>query len=125
MFCARLLTATGVIMMAIACGGGGNDNPAAPDGPTATVTITSSGVSPKTQTVARGTRIVFQNNDVRSREMTSNPHPDHTDCPALNVGNIAAGQSRTSQALNTVRTCGFHDHNDPENINVQGSVTVQ
>jgi hypothetical protein len=121
---ARLTAAAVAVLMTVGCGGG-NDNPAAPDGPTVTVTITSAGVSPKTQTIAPGTRITFQNNDGRSREMTSNPHPDQTDCPALNVGTIAPGQSRTSQPLNATRTCGFHDHSDPENVNVQGSVTVQ
>ena len=26
------------------------------------------------------------------------------------------GQSRESENLVTVRTCGFHDHNDPDNV---------
>jgi hypothetical protein len=40
------------------------------------------------------------------------------------VGFLAAGQSRTSGNFNTVRTCGFHDHNQPSNTGLQGRITV-
>ena len=35
-----------------------------------------------------------------------------------------AGQSRTSGNFNTVRTCGFHDHNLPANTGLQGRITI-
>jgi hypothetical protein len=58
--------------------------------------------------------------------MASNPHPEHTDCPELNqVGFLQAGQARESGNLNTVRTCRYHDHNQPNNTSLQGSIVIQ
>lgn len=99
-------------------GGGGSTN-------TTTITLTSSGASPRDITVAVGSRVTFVNNDSQPHDMDSNPHPEHTDCPALNVGFIAAGQQGVSQNLNTARTCGFHDHNQPSNTNFQGTIRIQ
>ena len=46
--------------------------------------------------------------------MTSDPHPEHTDCPELNqIGFLNTGQSRPSGNLNTARRCGIHDHSNP------------
>jgi hypothetical protein len=54
------------------------------------------------------------NNDNQSHEMFSDPHPEHTDCPEINsVGFLSPGQTSRTDNLNTVRTCGFHDHNMP------------
>ena len=90
------------------------------------VTITSSGVSPKSIQISAGSRVLFVNNDNRSHDMTSDPHPEHTQCPELNqVGFLSAGQSRESGNLVTVRTCGFHDHGSPETVSLQGSVVIR
>ena len=114
--------------------GGGNDNPAGPSGGggggggaggAATITITSAGVSPKAVTVAAGSRVTFVNNDSRPHDMNSNPHPEHTDCPEINVGFISAGASGTTQNLTRVRTCGYHDHNQPDVTALQGTITIQ
>ena len=99
-------------------GGGGSTT-------TTTITLTSSGASPRDITVAVGSRVTFINNDSQPHDMDSNPHPEHTDCPALNVGFIAAGAQGVSQNLNTARTCGFHDHNQPSNTNFQGTIRIQ
>ena len=99
-------------------GGGGSTT-------TTTITLTSSGASPRDITVTAGSRVTFVNNDSQPHDMDSNPHPEHTDCPALNVGFIAAGQQGVTQNLNTVRTCGFHDHNQPSNSNFQGVIRIQ
>lgn len=94
--------------------GCGSSSPSSPSTGSATVTISSSGASPTTLTISPGTRILFVNTDNRSHNMTSDPHPEHSDCPELNaVGLLQPGQSRESGNLNTVRTCGFHDHDDP------------
>ena len=99
-------------------GGGGSTN-------TTTITLTSAGASPKDITVSAGSRVTFMNNDSQPHDMDSNPHPEHTDCPALNVGFIAAGQQGITQNLTTVRTCGYHDHNQPSNTNFQGVIRIQ
>jgi plastocyanin len=104
-------------------GGGGGGGTGGPVG--ATITITASGVSPQNVTVTPGSRVTFVNNDSRPHDMNSDPHPEHTDCRELNVGFLQAGQSGTSQNLNTVRTCGFHDHNQPDVASLKGTVRIQ
>jgi len=103
-------------------GGGGTGGTVA-----ATITITAAGVvSPSSVTVSPGQRVTFVNNDTRPHDMASNPHPAHTDCPEINtVGFLVAGQSGTTQNLNTVRTCGFHDHNQDTNTSLQGTIRIQ
>lgn len=93
---------------------------------TNTITITSNGASPQNIQIALGSRVKFVNNDNRSRNMTSDPHPDHTDCPELNqVGFLTPGQERETGNLNTVKTCGFHDHDDSGNAKLKGSIKIQ
>ena len=97
--------------------------------PVATTTITIDGtgqVTPSDIQVARGSRVTFVNQHSSPHDMTSNPHPTHTDCPEINqVGNLFNGQSRATGPMNTVRRCGFHDHGEPENGRLQGSISVQ
>jgi plastocyanin len=111
---------------------GDDDGPTAPSGGAATggsiaatITITASGASPRNVTVAAGSRVTFVNNDSRAHDMNSDPHPEHTDCTEINVGDIQAGASRTTQNLTRARTCGFHDHNQPTVTALQGTITVQ
>jgi plastocyanin len=83
-------------------------------------------VSPRDVTVAAGSRVTFVNNDSRAHDMASDPHPEHSACPALNdVGFLQAGQSRQTGNLNTPRRCGFHDHSQSSNTSLQGSITIQ
>jgi plastocyanin len=125
-------TALVIAAFTLAAGCGGDDNPSSPSGGggndgtiAATLTITSSGISPRTVTVPIGSRVTVVNNDSRSHNMNSDPHPEHTTCPALNLGVLTAGQSRTSQNLTTARTCGMHDHDDPDNSSWKPTITVQ
>src|SRR5689334_2127862 len=109
-----LLAAACVAALGAGCGGG-SSSPSAPSGggggtgsgggttdPGTTITISSSGVvSPKTLTVKAGTLVTFVNNDRTPHDMNSDPHPEHTDCPAINqVGFLQAGQSKQTGALN-------------------------
>ena len=95
-----------------ACGGG---SPSGPSGDASTtITITSAGVSVSQVTVSPGSRVTFVNNDTRSHNMTSDPHPEHNECPEINtVGLLQVGERRETGNLVIVRTCGFHDHDDP------------
>jgi plastocyanin len=103
--------------------------PSNPNNPTNpyTITISTSGiVGPKQLTVPPGTRVLFVNSHSRRHDMTSDPHPDHQDCPELNqVGALNVGQSRETGNLVAVRTCGFHDHDDPDNVNLRGSIVIR
>ncbi len=110
---------------AATCGG----SPAGPGTPpveTNTITITAAGATPKNVQVALGQRVRFFNHDDRPHNMTSDPHPDHNDCPDLNqVGFLSPGQSRETGNLVEVRTCGFHDHDDANNNGLKGSIVIR
>jgi plastocyanin len=126
----------GFAIAAVACGGGsdggGGGTPTTPTNPTNpptasnTITITANGVNPSQITVPVGSRVTFINNDTRNHEMNSNPHPTHGDCPAIDdVGFIAPGQTKQTGNLTVARTCGFHDHNQPDVASLQGQIIVQ
>ncbi len=141
----RRLLAISVVWAALSAAAcGGSDGPTAPSGggtsgggtggggsgggtATTTITIGTDGrVSPASITVAPGSRVTFVNNHNRPHDMSSDPHPSHEDCPEINqVGFLQAGQTRTTGNLNTVRRCGFHDHNEPSNNGLIGSITIQ
>lgn len=126
----------------VACGGGGSTTtpasptppvtttpPTTPSTPTdsATITIGADGrVSPSTVTIVRGGRVTMINNHTQAHDMSSDPHPEHTQCPEINqIGFLSAGQQRTSGNFNTARTCGFHDHNQENNTALQGRIIIQ
>lgn len=116
------------VLCAASCGGGSPSSPTPPPSSNANVMTIGSGaiVSPKELTVAPGSRVLFVNNDSRRHDMASDQHPDHMECPALNdVGLLNPGQSRESGNLVTVRTCGFHDHDDPTNNNLKGRIVIR
>ena len=121
-----------------ACGGG-NGNPAGPSPggggsgggggaqSGATITIGANGaVSPSQVTISVGQGVTFTNNSNSTRNITSDPHPVHTDCPAINTVNLlGGGQTKTTGAFTTARTCGFHDHDDPDNPALKGAIIIR
>jgi len=84
-------------------------------------------VTPKNIKVARGSQVTFVNNDNQPHMINSDPHPDHTDCPEINqVGFLNPGESRqTGNMISNRSVCGFHDHNQPTVVALQGSITIQ
>jgi hypothetical protein len=92
-----------------------------------TITIGSNGaVGPSPITIAIGQRVSFLNAHSIGHHMASNPHPAHTDCPELaGVGLLSPGQSRPSAIFNRAVTCGYHDHNDPGNPGLNGTIVVR
>jgi plastocyanin len=135
----RGMAAAIVVASAVmACGGGGGSTPTTPTTPTsptnpttptatATITIGTDGrVSPSSVTITPGGRVTMINNHSRPHDMSSDPHPEHTQCPEINqIGFLSTGQSRTSGNFNTARTCGFHDHNEENNTALQGRIIIQ
>ena len=121
-----------VLIGVVACGGSSSNNPSGPTGactPSSnpnTIVIQNNQVCPSTITIARGSQVTMINNDSRVHEMDSDPHPEHTQCPEINqIDFLNPGQSRSSGNLNTARTCGFHDHTNPDTTSLQGRITVQ
>ena len=93
----------------------------------ATITIsTTSTVSPSTVTIGVGQSVTFTNNDTRSHDMESDPHPAHTDCPSIgNVGLLQPGQSKTTFGFASAGSCGFHDHNNSYSAGLKGRIVIQ
>ena len=108
------------------CGGGSPSTPSPSDNPNQMV-ISSAGVlTPSQITVTAGSRVLFINNHSRSHQITSDPHPEHTDCQEINqVGLLAQGQRRETGNLVAVRTCGIHDHDDPDNASLKGRIVIR
>jgi hypothetical protein len=131
--------ATGFLAAALACGSsnGGGGNPSGPSGPVvastgsvgtigATITIANGSLSPGSVSISVGQSVRFVNNDGRSRDISSDPHPAHTNCPSFtNVGLITNGQTKDSFGFAGAGSCSFHDHNDPDNNSVKGRITIQ
>jgi plastocyanin len=118
----------GALLTASACGGSGDSSPAPTPVPTPTTTITvsASGAAPRNIVVSRGTQVTFVNADGSVHEMYSDPHPEHTDCPEFDsVGRLSPGTSRQTTNLVAIGTCRFHDHLNPDNAALKGSVTIQ
>jgi plastocyanin len=131
-----LLIGSAVAITISACGG----SPSSPSTPTATVkdggsggtsgatiTITGSGVNPSTVTVAAGQTVTFVNNDSRSHQIASDPHPQHGSCPGIEagIGTLGAGQTRTTHIMANSGTCRYHDHLDDSNASLRGTINVQ
>jgi plastocyanin len=120
----QLIVITALLVAAVGCGD--DDTDPSPQPSDATITITASGVSPSTVTINAGGRITFVNNDSVQHQPSSDPHPAHTDCTGLNLGVLNAGGGQgQSAALNTRRTCTYHDHINDTNASMRGTVIVQ
>ena len=144
-FRTRFSLAAGTVAIALfvttmACGGsnsptspsgGGTTQIVASTGTTgasgATITMTSGGINPASVTIAVGQSVTFVNNDTKSHEIASDPHPIHGSCPSIEngLGTIAAGQTKLTQGFAGAGTCTFHDHLDNTNRAFQGTIRVQ
>ena len=127
--------ASALVAVVISCGGSSSSDTSSPTTPSGactpsasanTLVIQNNTICPSALTVTRGSQITVLNSDSRVHEMDSDPHPEHTDCPEINqVGFLSPGQSRQTSAMRTVRSCGFHDHNQPSTTSLQGTIVVQ
>jgi len=135
----RFVLSLAALVSLVACGSSGGNNPGGGgtavivrDGGTggasgATVTMTANGLSSASVTVAAGQTVTFVNNDTRSHEIASNPHPQHGSCPGVEagLGIIAPGQTKVTHNFANAGTCGYHDHQDDTNTRFQGTIVVQ
>lgn len=87
----------------------------------ATITFTDNGFSPSTTTVKAGDTVQVTNNSSQPMQFDSDPHPQHTDEPELNVGEVDPGESKTF-VVTKKGHWGFHDHLD---AGFTGTLNVQ
>lgn len=96
-----------------------------PPAPGGIVTITPAGLTPVSLEIPLGARVLVINNDTRARNITSDPHPEHDDCPALNqVGTLEPGQRRETGNFVAPGVCQYHDHDLPTPT-LFGSITIK
>jgi plastocyanin len=86
-----------------------------------TVTISSTGVSPKIACLLVGGSVTFSNTDAVAHTIAAD---NAAACPLLDVGAIAAATTRTVPFPATLLGCGYHDAASPSNTAFQGSVSV-
>jgi plastocyanin len=86
-----------------------------------TITYSNNGFSPSTLSVKVGTVITIKNTSSNPLQFSSDPHPQHTDDPELNMGALSSGQSQTLTVTKT-GTHGYHNHLNPGDT---GTLVVQ
>ena len=141
-FGTRILAAASIaaLIVTTACGGSSPTSPGGGGGGSvvvqstgsvgtigATITIGANGsVSPSQVNVPVGQSVTFVNNDSRSHDMESDPHPAHTACPSIaNVGLLQPGQSKTTFGFANAGTCGYHDHLNSGTASLQGTIVIR
>jgi plastocyanin len=77
-----------------------------------TITYTDNGFTPSTLTVKAGSKVTIKNTSSGTLQFDSDPHPQHTDDPEINVGIINSGESQTVTVTKT-GTHGYHNHLNP------------
>ena len=75
----------------------------------ATITYTNSGFSPASVTVPAGSTVRVVNESDEAIAPSSDSHPEHTDNPEINFGDIPAGSSGTI-VVSEKGTWGYHNH---------------
>lgn len=72
-------------------------------------------------TVKAGEKVEFKNEGKSVVEVNSDPHPTHTSFPVLNIGRVAAGQTK-SAVFDKAGTYKYHNH---LNASQRGTIIVQ
>ena len=85
------------------------------------ITYADSGFSPAQVNVKVGETVTFKNDSKANVQVNSVPHPAHTQFPELNVGSIAAGESKTV-TFTTAGTKKYHNH---LNTSQSGTIVVE
>ena len=73
------------------------------------VEITSSGYAPSILTIGVGDTVTWTYTGDKSSNVSSDPHPEHTTYPPLNLGMFKAGQSQ-SLKFDTAGSYTYHNH---------------
>ena len=108
----------GAILGLAGCGGSGGGGAAScSPGPTATMSITSGGLSPTNVCVQPGGQVTFTNNDSARHHIQF----EVAGCPTLDE--MSPGATATG-TFATTANCTFHDGDNPANAAYRGTVAV-
>lgn len=91
------------------------------DSTEATITYSDDGFTPSNLTVQAGDVVTIKNDSSDAMEFNSAVHPTHTENTELNIGEVAAGASKTF-TVNKVGTWNYHNHLNP---NDTGTLVVE
>ena len=118
-YCLSLVLATLAALLA-ACGSSNNGNGSGgcTGVPSATIVISSSGLSANSLCLVVGGTLTFNNQDTVAHDIESG-----ATCPDLNLGVIAPAASATA-TLGAAQTCTFEDASNPAITAFHGTVTV-
>lgn len=85
------------------------------------ITITPNGFVPDGITITTGTKITWVNKSSSEANISSDPHPTHTNYSALNLGNVGNNGS-LSLIFPKAGRFGYHNHLNPAQ---HGTIVVQ
>lgn len=85
-----------------------------------TISVTEAGFLPPQITIKKGVKVVWENKSLKTIQINSSPHPQHTDYPPLNLGEVAPGVS-TSLIFENIGSFNYHNHSIPSQT---GTVVV-
>lgn len=74
----------------------------------------------------QGSRLTFVNQDNVPHDIQSDPPHIHTECPEIGgAGFLVPGQTKSTDPLNRLVSCGFHDHHHEDDPRYSGRVRVE
>jgi plastocyanin len=86
------------------------------------VTYTNDGFSPQVLHVTVGTAVTFKNESGEDMWIASNPHPTHTNLPALDANTSMGPGEIYVYTFSKAGTWGYHNH---ANASLQGTIIVE
>ena len=89
----------------------------------AQVAITKDGFVPESILVKKGTQIIWQNQDENPHQVSSDPHPTHTNLAGFDSLKPLASGDSFSFIFEKSGTFTYHDHLNP--LKLQGTVIVE
>lgn len=90
-----------------------------------TIKLTSSGLSPASLSIHPGDTVTLLNTTDTLFWPASDPHPTHTNCPGFDAMRGLGNGESYSLTFTKIQTCGYHNHLDPANATMRGTITVR
>lgn len=89
---------------------------------TAAISLTNDGFTPNSLEVSKGTKVVWTNNASSSAQVSSDPHPLHTDFPEFGAGPAIQTGQTFEFTFNKEMAFKYHDH---LNLSSTGTIIVK